>query len=286
VVEGVRRVAVIGAGTMGAGIAQVAATAGWWTVLSDVRPEALPAARETIAAQLAGAVDRDKLTPELRDATLERLTTADTVAEACTGVDLVIEAVVEDLEVKRAVMAAAAPVVAPGAILASNTSSLSLAAIAEGLPHPELCLGLHFFNPVHIMKLVEIVVHDGVEQETRRKAIAIVEAMGKEPIVVNDSPGFASSRLGIALGMEAIRMVEEGVASPDDIDKAMELGYKHPMGPLKLTDLVGLDVRLKIAEYLHATLGGDHFQPPQLLRDMVAEGKLGKKSGHGFYDWA
>ncbi len=285
-VEGVRRVAVIGAGTMGAGIAQVAATAGWWTVLSDVRPEALPAARETIAAQLAGAVDRAKLTPELRDATLERLTTADTVAEACTGVDLVIEAVVEDLEVKRAVMAAAAPVVAPGAILASNTSSLSLAAIAEGLPHPELCLGLHFFNPVHIMKLVEIVVHDGVEQETRRKAIAIVEAMGKEPIVVNDSPGFASSRLGIALGMEAIRMVEEGVASPDDIDKAMELGYKHPMGPLKLTDLVGLDVRLKIAEYLHATLGGDHFQPPQLLRDMVAEGKLGKKSGHGFYDWA
>lgn len=281
-----RRVAVIGAGTMGAGIAQVAATAGWWTVLSDVRPEALPAARETIAAQLAGAVDRDKLTPELRDATLERLTTADTVAEACTGVDLVIEAVVEDLEVKRAVMAAAAPVVAPGAILASNTSSLSLAAIAEGLPHPELCLGLHFFNPVHIMKLVEIVVHDGVEQETRRKAIAIVEAMGKEPIVVNDSPGFASSRLGIALGMEAIRMVEEGVASPDDIDKAMELGYKHPMGPLKLTDLVGLDVRLKIAEYLHATLGGDHFQPPQLLRDMVAEGKLGKKSGHGFYHWA
>lgn len=281
-----RRVAVIGAGTMGAGIAQVAATAGWWTVLSDVRPEALLAAHETIAAQLAGAVDRDKLTPELRDATLERLTTADTVAEACTGVDLVIEAVVEDLEVKRAVMAAAAPVVAPGAILASNTSSLSLAAIAEGLPHPELCLGLHFFNPVHIMKLVEIVVHDGVEQETRRKAIAIVEAMGKEPIVVNDSPGFASSRLGIALGMEAIRMVEEGVASPDDIDKAMELGYKHPMGPLKLTDLVGLDVRLKIAEYLHATLGGDHFQPPQLLRDMVAEGKLGKKSGHGFYDWA
>ena len=136
------------------------------------------------------------------------------------------------------------------------------------------------------MKLVEIVVHDGVEQETRRKAIAIVEAMGKEPIVVKDSPGFASSRLGIALGMEAIRMVEEGVASPDDIDKAMELGYKHPMGPLKLTDLVGLDVRLKIAEYLHATLGGDHFQPPQLLRDMVAEGKLGKKSGHGFYDWA
>jgi 3-hydroxybutyryl-CoA dehydrogenase len=285
-VETVRRVAVIGAGTMGAGIAQVSAMAGWWTVLSDVRAEALPAAREIIAAQLAGAVDRGKLTPELREATLERLTTAGTVADACTGVDLVIEAVVEDLNVKRAVMATAAPVVADGAILASNTSSLSLATIAEGLPHPGQCLGLHFFNPVHIMKLVEIVVHDGVNDETRAKAVAIVEAMGKEPIVVKDSPGFASSRLGIVLGMEAIRMVEDGVASPVDIDKAMELGYKHPMGPLKLTDLVGLDVRLKIAEYLHATLGGDHFKPPQLLRDMVDEGKLGKKSGHGFYDWA
>jgi len=285
-VEAVRSVAVIGAGTMGAGIAQVSAMAGWRTVLSDVRAEALPAAREIIAAQLAGAVDRGKLTPELREATLERLTTAGTVAEACTGADLVIEAVVEDLNVKRAVMATAAPVVADGAILASNTSSLSLAAIAEGLPHPGQCLGLHFFNPVHIMKLVEIVVHDGVTEETQAKAVAIVEAMGKEPIVVKDSPGFASSRLGIVLGMEAIRMVEEGVASPVDIDKAMELGYKHPMGPLKLTDLVGLDVRLKIAEYLHATLGGDHFKPPQLLRDMVDEGKLGKKSGHGFYDWA
>ncbi len=284
-VEGVRRVAVIGAGTMGAGIAKVSAMAGWWTVLSDVRAEALTSARELIAAQLTGAVDRGKLTPELREATLERLSTATTVAEACTGVDLVIEAVVEDLDVKRAVMSEAAQVVADGAILASNTSSLSLAAIAEDLPHPGQCLGLHFFNPVHIMKLVEIVVHDRVDEETRSKAIGIVEAMGKEPIVVKDSPGFASSRLGIALGMEAIRMVEEDVASPIDIDKAMELGYKHPMGPLKLTDLVGLDVRLKIADYLHATLGGDHFKPPQLLRDMVAEGKLGKKSGHGFYDW-
>ena len=284
-VEGVRRVAVLGAGTMGAGIAQVSAMAGWWTVLCDVRAEALTPARELIAAQLTGAVDRGKLTPELREATLERLTTANTVAEASTGVDLVIEAVVEDLDVKRAVMAEAARVVADGAILASNTSSLSLAAIAEDLPHPGHCLGLHFFNPVHIMKLVEIVVHDRVDEETRSKAIGIVEAMGKEPIVVKDSPGFASSRLGIALGMEAIRMVEEAVASPVDIDKAMELGYKHPMGPLKLTDLVGLDVRLKIADYLHVTLGGDHFKPPQLLRDMVAEGKLGKKSGHGFYDW-
>jgi 3-hydroxybutyryl-CoA dehydrogenase len=170
--------------------------------------------------------------------------------------------------------------------LASNTSSLSIAAIADGLPRPERCLGLHFFNPVHIMKLVEIVVHDGVPDGVRDEAVAVVEAMGKEPIVVKDSPGFASSRLGIVLGMEAIRMVEQGVASPADIDKAMELGYKHPMGPLRLTDLVGLDVRLKIAEYLHTTLGGGQFEPPDLLRQLVADGKLGKKTGHGFYDWS
>ena len=284
--EGIRRVAVIGAGTMGAGIAQVAAMSGWMTRLTDTRPEALPEAQATVLRHLAGAVDRGKLTVKLRDATVERLTTADTLAEACQDADLVIEAVIEDLDVKRAVMAEAAKHAAPGALLASNTSSLSLAAIADGLPRPDRCLGLHFFNPVHIMKLVEIVTHDAVDPTTRDEAVALVKAMGKEPIVVKDSPGFASSRLGIALGMEAIRMVEEGVASPQDIDKAMELGYKHPMGPLKLTDLVGLDVRLRIAEYLHATLGGDHFAPPQLLRDMVAEGTLGKKSGHGFYDWS
>ncbi len=284
--EGISRVAVIGAGTMGAGIAQVSATAGWTTVLTDTRPEALGAARTTIGRHLDGAVERGKLTTEERDATLDRLSTTESLAQACDGADLVIEAVVEDLSVKQAVLGEAAQHASESALLASNTSSLSLAAIAESLPRPERCLGLHFFNPVHIMKLVEIVEHDGVTADVRSEAVAVVESMGKEPIVVKDSPGFASSRLGIALGMEAIRMVEQGVASPADIDKAMELGYKHPMGPLRLTDLVGLDVRLKIAEYLHATLGGGQFEPPELLRRMVADGKLGKKTGHGFYDWS
>lgn len=147
-------------------------------------------------------------------------------------------------------------------------------------------LGLHFFNPVHLMKLVEIVLHDGTDAEARDEALAVSRAMGKEPIVVRDSPGFASSRLGIALGLEAMRMLEEGVASAADIDRAMELGYNHPMGPLKLTDLVGLDVRLHIADYLFQTLGTERFRAPDILRRLVAEGKLGKKSGHGFYDWS
>jgi len=284
--DSLRRVAVIGAGAMGTGIAQVTAMAGWPTALTDARPAALAAARDTIAAQLAGAVDRDKLTREESALVLERTTTPDTVAETCAGADLIIEAVVEDLAVKREVVAEAARHAAPGALVASNTSSLSIAAIAEAVPLPERCVGLHFFNPVHIMKLVEIVVHEGVTEGTRAEAVGLVRAMGKEPIVVRDSPGFASSRLGIALGMEAIRMVEQQVATAEDIDKAMELGYKHPMGPLRLTDLVGLDVRLKIAEYLHETLGGAHFEPPDLLRRMVAEGRLGKKTGIGFYDWS
>jgi len=198
----------------------------------------------------------------------------------------VIEAVVEDLAVKQAVLRQAAEVASDDALLATNTSSLSVSEIASALPHPGRCLGLHFFNPVHIMKLVEIVVHSGVDQDTRSQALALVRELGKEPIVVQDSPGFASSRLGLALGLEAMRMVEQGVASPQDIDTAMELGYKHPMGPLRLTDLVGLDVRLKIAEYLHRTLGAEHFAPPQILKSMVAQGKLGKKSGQGFYHWS
>ena len=151
---------------------------------------------------------------------------------------------------------------------------------------PARFIGLHFFNPVHIMKLVEVVWGPDTSDATRLAAVAFVRRLGKEPVVVKDSPGFASSRLGIVLGMEAIRMVEEGVAAPEDIDRAMELGYRHPMGPLKLTDLVGLDVRLGIAEYLHETLASDAFRPPELLRRMVADGQLGKKSGRGFYDWS
>ncbi|HOX19845.1 MAG TPA: 3-hydroxyacyl-CoA dehydrogenase family protein [Gemmatimonadales bacterium] len=280
------RVAVIGAGTMGAGIAQAAATAGWPTTLTDSRPEAVQGAVDRIARTLDGAVQRGKLDATARDAILGRLQTTSGIRAACEGADLVVEAVLEDLDVKRDVMSQASDWAMPSALLATNTSSISIADIAADLPRPERLIGMHFFNPVHLMKLVEIVTHDATDDTARADALAVVQAMGKEPIVVRDSPGFASSRLGIALGLEAMRMLEEGVASAADIDRAMELGYNHPMGPLKLTDLVGLDVRLRIADYLHLALGAERFAPPAILRRLVAEGKLGKKSGHGFYDWS
>jgi 3-hydroxybutyryl-CoA dehydrogenase len=175
--------------------------------------------------------------------------------------------------------------VSEASVIATNTSSLSIAELAAGLRLPRRFLGLHFFNPVHVMALVEVVWGPETGQDELARAVAFVRELGKEPIVVKDSPGFASSRLGVLLGLEAMRMVQEGVAEPDGIDKAMELGYRHPMGPLKLTDLVGLDVRLGIAEYLHAKLGSEAFRPPEILRRMVAEGKLGKKTGQGFYRW-
>ncbi len=281
----VRRAAVIGAGTMGAGIAQVSAMAGWETRLTDPDRDALERARTRIVAALDGAIARGKIDETLREATLGRITLAPSLAAACEEADLVIEAVVEDLGIKQEVLARAARAARSTGLYATNTSSLSIAAIAEHFPVPDRLLGLHFFNPVHIMKLVEIVVHAGTSPAARDDALAVVRAIGKEPIVVTDSPGFASSRLGLVLGLEAMRMVEQGVASAADIDKAMELGYNHPMGPLKLTDLVGLDVRLRIAEYLHRTLADPQFEPPPILRHLVAEGKLGKKTGHGFYDW-
>jgi 3-hydroxybutyryl-CoA dehydrogenase len=281
----VHRVAVIGAGTMGAGIAQAAATAGWHTNLTDARPEILPGALTGIGKTLEGAVTRGKLSGEERDRIRDRISIANSIAEASRNADLVIEAVIEDLGVKQKVLTEASRVISDSALLATNTSSLSVSALAQGLPRPDRFVGLHFFNPVHLMRLVEIVVHDKATDSTREDALSVVKALHKEPVVVKDSPGFASSRLGVVLGLEAIRMVEQGVASPTDIDRAMELGYNHPMGPLRLTDLVGLDVRLRIAEYLHATLGEDQYEPPQLMRQMVADGHLGKKSGKGFYDW-
>jgi len=196
---------------------------------------------------------------------------------------LVVEAAPEDLEIKQKLFRRLSEVAAPSAILASNTSSLSLTEIAAAATHPERVVGMHFFNPVHVMKLLEVVRAHQTSDETLASVRAAGERMGKQVIAVEDHPGFASSRLGIALGMEAIRMLEEGVASAEDIDRAMELGYGHPMGPLKLTDLVGLDVRLAIAEYLHRELGNPAFRPPQLLKKMVRAGKLGKKSGEGFF---
>ena len=190
----------------------------------------------------------------------------------------------EELDLKAEMLRAAEAVIAPTAVLATNTSSLSIDSIAERLQRPQRFLGLHFFNPVPASSLVEIVVGGRTEQDLVEDARGWVEGIGKTPIVVTDSPGFASSRLGVFLALEAMRMVEEGVATAADIDAAMELGYKHPSGPLKTTDLVGLDVRLHIAEYLAEQLG-DRFAPPQILRDKVAAGDLGRKTGKGFYDW-
>jgi 3-hydroxybutyryl-CoA dehydrogenase len=270
---------------MGHGIAQVAALAGYEVALTDARRDALAPALDRIRANLAGAVARGKLAPEAADAAAARVVTVGSIGEAAEGVELAIEAVLEDLDVKREVFAQLAAAAPAGATLATNTSSLSVARVAEAVPDPARVVGMHFFNPVHIMKLVEVVRHERAGEEHVDRVLAVARAMGKEPIVVRDSPGFASSRLGVVLGLEAMRMVEQGVAAPADIDKAMELGYGHPMGPLKVTDLVGLDVRLAIAEYLERELKGAHYAPPDILRAKVRAGELGKKTGKGFYEW-
>ncbi len=196
-----------------------------------------------------------------------------------------VEAAPERMELKQRLLREVEAAAPPSALLATNTSSLSIDTIAEVLAEPRRFLGLHFFNPVHLMALVEVVRGGRTDEATLEAGVAFARGLGKDPIVVRDAPGFASSRLGVALGLEAMRMVEEGVAEPRDIDKAMELGYRHPMGPLRLTDLVGLDVRLAIAEYLHQKLGGERYRPPAILRRMVQEGKLGRKAGEGFYRW-
>ena len=279
------RVAVLGAGTMGHGIAQVCAGAACEVALYDIDDGAVARGLERIRSNLDKGVGLGKVTAEERDAVLGRIRTTSSIADASTGADLIIEAAPESLELKASIFAEVDKAAPADALLATNTSSLSVEQIAKAVARPSRLLGLHFFNPVHIMKLVEVVWGPDTSDAARMAAEAFVRRLDKEPVVVKDSPGFASSRLGIVLGMEAIRMVEEGVASPQDIDKAMELGYRHPMGPLKLTDLVGLDVRLGIAEYLAETLGSEAFRPPELLKRMVAEGKLGKKSGQGFYEW-
>jgi 3-hydroxybutyryl-CoA dehydrogenase len=282
----VERVTVLGAGTMGHGIAQVSAMAGAVTVLYDPDEAALEGAVERIRSNLEKGVSLGKVDEAAAHGALNRLQVAHEVAGGVAGADLVIEAVPEALELKHRLFREVDAAAPEGAILASNTSSLSIDSIADAVGDPSRVVGLHFFNPVHVMKLVEVVWGPRTSEATRESAVDFVARLGKEAVVVKDAPGFASSRLGIVLGMEAIRMVEQGVASAEDIDKAMTLGYRHPMGPLRLTDLVGLDVRLGIAEYLHETLGSEAFRPPELLRRMVAEGHLGRKSGQGFYDWS
>ncbi len=278
-------IAVIGAGTMGHGIAAVAALAGCEVSLTDAAPERLAEGLERAQRVLTKAVERGTATPEARTAAAGRLHAVASLAETVARVDVVIEAIPEHLELKQRLFAELEVAAPPDAILASNTSSLSITEIARPLHSPERVIGLHFFNPVPVMRLVEIVRGRETADATVTRACRLVELLGKEAIVVRDSPGFATSRLGVVLGLEAIRMLEQGVASAEDIDRAMELGYNHPIGPLRLTDLVGLDVRLAIAEYLHATLGADTYRPPELLRAKVQRGELGKKTGQGFYRW-
>jgi 3-hydroxybutyryl-CoA dehydrogenase len=281
----IQRIAVIGAGTMGNGIAYVSALAGYRVCLTDADASRLEHARTRIAASFAKAIERGKCTTAQREAALASLTMVSSSDEAAADADVVIEAVPERLDLKQRLFADLERIVRPDTLLASNTSSLSITLLAASLRHRDRVLGLHFFNPVPVMKLLEIVRGEETTDACVEVAQAFAASLGKTPIVVRDAPGFATSRLGVVLGLEAIRMLEQGVASAEDIDRAMELGYNHPMGPLKLTDVVGLDVRLAIAEHLHATFGQDTYAPPALLREMVQAGRLGKKSGQGFYRW-
>ena len=278
-------VAVLGTGTMGAGIAQVCAAAGSRVAVTDVSQERLDAAIAGIGAFLDKGIAKGKSTEADKARVLDALRPTTDLALAVRDADLVVEAVPEDLDLKRALFTKVVAAAPAGCVLATNTSSLSLRRIFSGVASLSRCLGMHFFNPPPIMPLLEVVKLDETGDATLERVLGYAEQLGKEPIVVKDSPGFASSRLGVVLGLEAIRMVEEDVASPEDIDKAMTLGYRHPMGPLRLTDLVGLDVRMAIADYLRKELDNPAFEVPVLMRDMVAAGKLGKKSGQGFYVW-
>lgn len=277
-------VGVIGGGRMGAGIAQVFAAGGASVSVVESDESAVAAAGQRIADGLAKAAERGKLAEEPQ-VVLDRVTVFADLARLPSNADLVVEAVPERAEAKVDVLTRAESVVSGNTVLASNTSSLSIAELGAALREPGRFLGMHFFNPVPASKLVEVVTAPATRESVTGLARGWVRALGKTDVVVRDSPGFATSRLGVLLGLEAIRMLEEGVADAKAIDDAMELGYRHPMGPLRSTDLVGLDVRLAIAEHLHSTLG-ERFAPPKLLRDKVAAGELGRKSGRGFHDWS
>ena len=276
------RVAVIGGGRMGAGIAQVFATAGSSVTVAEAADR--DAAAERVRIGLDRATERDALGGQPAAEVLSRVTFVGAPEDIPSDADLVVEAVPEDPVLKVEVLGIVGKTVSASTIIASNTSSLSISELGTALEDPARFIGMHFFNPVPVSDLVEIVRAPATSESTAAAVRTWVQGLGKSAVVVNDSPGFATSRLGVCLGLEAIRMVEEGVADAESIDRAMELGYRHPMGPLRSTDLVGLDVRLAIAEHLATTLG-DRFAPPQLLRDKVARGELGRKSGKGFYEW-
>ncbi|CBT76668.1 3-hydroxyacyl-CoA dehydrogenase family protein [Glutamicibacter arilaitensis] len=273
---------VLGGGRMGAGIAHALLTSGSTVVVVERDEASAQAAYERVAESVDKSIARGVVC-ESKDELMQRFSVSTDYEQFATA-QLVIEAVPEIWDLKVSSLQAVEQVLDAEAVLASNTSSLSVSGLAKELARPGKFLGLHFFNPVPASTLIEVVIGEQTDKNLVDASRSWVQALGKTAVVVNDAPGFASSRLGVAIALEAMRMVEEGVASAEDIDNAMVLGYKHPTGPLKTTDIVGLDVRLGIAEYLHETLG-DRFAPPQILRDMVAEGKLGRKSGQGFYSW-
>lgn len=277
------RVGVLGGGRMGAGIAHAFLLAGAHVIVVERDAQSAEAARERVERDLAKSLERGAFDGNLGELT-DRFAVSLSYSDFADR-QLVVEAVPENWDLKVSSLRAVEEQLGEGAWLASNTSSLSIDGLAESLARPANFIGLHFFNPVPASKLVEVVQSKHSSEELKAAARTWVDGLGKTPVVVNDAPGFASSRLGVAIALEAIRMVEEGVASPEDIDNAMVLGYKFPIGPLALTDVVGLDVRLGIAEYLESQLG-ERFTPPQLMRDMVARGELGRKSGKGFYDYS
>jgi 3-hydroxybutyryl-CoA dehydrogenase len=283
-VPGVQTIAVIGAGIMGRGIAHAAALGGYRTILEDLLPNALRKAGTEIRANLDKAVELNKVTAADADAAFRRLEYAGSVEEAAREADLVIEAVPEEMESKIEIFTLLDKLCRPTTILASNTSSLSVTEIAGVTYRAKKCLGMHFFNPVHKMKLLEVVRALETDEETLAIAVEVGKRMGKEVVVIKESPGFITSRINAMIGNEAFYMLQEGIASAADIDKALKLGLNHPMGPFELVDLVGLDTRLSILEYLQKSLG-EKYRPAPLLVQYVKAGRLGRKSGRGVFEY-